>query len=130
MKFYIASRVKDKEIVKEIHKKLLDKGHTFTSDWVEEKNIIPYKNHIKEAEILATKCIDAINNSDVFILISDETGAGMYTELGIALQLTQSNGKLRIYVIGEYNNRSVFFFHNLIKRRNNLDEVFTDLEDN
>ena len=129
MKFYIASRVKNKKMVEKIHQELVNKKHTFTSDWIEENNIIPYEKHIKEANIRANKCIESINNCDVFVLISDETGAGMYTELGIALQLAGNKNKPKIYIIGDYNNRCVFFFHNLVKRRKNLKEVFTDLED-
>ena len=77
---------------------------------------------------LAIECIKQINDCDVFILISDENGAGMYTELGIALQLSNQKNKPKIYIIGKYNERSVFFFHPLIIRVKTLEEIFTDLE--
>ncbi|MCK9368519.1 toll/interleukin-1 receptor domain-containing protein [Candidatus Dojkabacteria bacterium] len=128
MKFYIASRLKNKEFVRKIHNELLKKGHTFTSSWIEEKDILPYEKHKKESEVRANKSIEEINNCDIFVLISDETGAGMYTELGIALQLAKTNNKPKIYVVGRYNERSVFFFLPLIKRVNSFKEVLDDIK--
>ena len=126
MKFYIASRVKNKELVKNIHQKLIDSGHTVLSTWVDEKSANPYENHVVEAKNLAIQCINAVKECDVFILISDETGSGMYTEMGVALSRPIKN-KPKIYVIGDYINRSTFFFHPYVKRLKTIDEVFGDL---
>jgi len=128
MKFYVASRIKNRDFVKKIHQEIINKGHTFTSGWVNQKNIIPYEKHKQDSSKLAIECIKQINDCDVFILISDENGAGMYTELGIALQLSNQKNKPKIYIIGKYNERSVFFFHPLIIRVKTLEEIFTDLE--
>ena len=126
MKFYIASRVKNKELVKSIHQKLIDSGHTVLSTWVYGKNYSPYENHIEESKILAKECLEDINECDVFILISDESGSGMYTELGVALSKSFEN-KIKIYIVGDYINQSVFFFYPGVKRFKTIDEVFEDL---
>ena len=127
MKFYIASRVKNKELVKNIHQKLISSGHTVLSTWVDEKSANPYENHVLEAKNLAIQCVNAVKECDVFILISDETGSGMYTEMGVALSRSTKN-KPKIYVIGDYINRSAFFFHPSVKRLSSFNDVLKDLE--
>jgi hypothetical protein len=128
MKFYIASRVKNKKLVGRIHKIILKKGHKFSSSWIEEKDIIPYEKNTKAASKRSQQCIKDSSSCDVFILISDISGAGMYTELGAALLHSTSSKKPKIYVIGEYINRSMFFFHPSIKRLETIEEVFEDLD--
>ena len=128
MKFYIAGSISKKDLVKKIHDFVTSRGHTYTSDWVKEKVITPYKENKKASSLRAEKCLDSINFSDVFVLISDESGTGMYIELGVALQLAETKNKPQIYVIGEYNTRSVFFFHPLIKRLENIEHVLEDLK--
>lgn len=126
MKFYIASRVKNKELVESIHQRLTILGHETLSTWVGEKNMTPYEDHVEEAQKLAIQCINAVKECDVFVLISDDTGSGMYTEMGVALSRSAEN-KPKIYVIGDYVNRSAFFFHPSVKRFESIDQVFKDL---
>ncbi|MDP2860949.1 MAG: hypothetical protein Q8N98_04535, partial [bacterium] len=86
MKFYVASIVENKQAVKELIKKLEDKGHTVTRDWTKEKHVIrPYHlnpNHsdkgfekvklkisrdeiFKESQEIAEKDIAAVLEADV-----------------------------------------------------------------
>jgi len=127
MKFYIASRVKNKKLVKNIHEKLTGLGHEILSTWIDEEKIIPYENNADIAKSRAIQCIKATGKCDVFILISDESGAGMYTELGAALASSSLNNKPKIYVIGDYLNRSIFFFHPAIRKFETIKEVLEDL---
>jgi len=127
MKFYIASRVKNRELVRNIHDTLSELGHETLSDWIDERNIIPYENHPEESKVRSIQCVNYCTNADVFVLISDEGGAGMYTELGVVLASSKLNDKPKIYVIGNYLNRSIFFFHPAIKRFKNFEEVLEDL---
>ena len=127
MKFYIAARVNKKGEVKKIHKMLKDKGHRVLSTWVNEGQIKPYNKYLIKAKTRAIKCIDAIKKSDIFILVSDKTGAGMYTELGIAIASNLSKKKPKIYIVGKYINRSMFFFHPSVRQMKNLDEVLKDV---
>lgn len=128
MKFYIASRVKNKELVKRIHKTLIESGHEALSNWIDEEDIIPYEKHIEASKIRAIECVNYSSGCDVFILVSDESGAGMYTELGVALKSNTLSNKPQIYVIGDYINRSMFFFHPAIKRFKTIDEVLENLK--
>jgi hypothetical protein len=128
MKFYIASRVKHRMLVEKIHKQILGKGHEFVSTWVKEGEILPYEKHIKASQKRAEQCMRDVSGCDVFVLISDDSGCGMYTELGIALSSNIQSGRPKIYIIGDYINRSVFFFHAAMKRVGNIEEVFKDIE--
>ena len=127
MKFYIASRVKNKELVRKIHEILTEQGYEKISDWVDEKDIIPYEKHAEASKARAIQCIENSTQCDVFLLISDEGGAGMYTELGAALVSSSLSKKPKIYVIGDYLNRSVFFFHPFVKVFKTIEEVLEDL---
>lgn len=128
MKFYIASRTKHREVVEEIRKQAVRRGHKFMSTWVDEKEIIPYEKNISASSKRAEQCVRDSSGCDVFVLISDNSGSGMYTELGVALLSYVNSGKPKIYVIGDYINRSVFFFHPSVKRVSSIEEVFKDLE--
>ena len=127
MKFYIASRVKNKELVKEMHKILEKKGHTVSSSWVTENNIIPYEQNEQAARERAIQCIKESGGCDVFILITDTDGAGMYTELGAAIYANFLSGKPNIYVVGKFLSRSMFFFYPGIKRVTSLEKVLEDI---
>lgn len=63
----------------------------------------------------------------MFILVSDEAGTGMYTELGMAMQRNSEEGSPQIYVVGNYLSRSVFYFHPAVNRVNNIEEVLKGL---
>ena len=127
MKFYLASRTKNRELIKNIRKKLTGLGHEVTSTWVDEKNIIPHEKHLEATRKRARQCIKDCSNSDVFILISDETGSGMYTELGAALLSNSDRKTPEIYIIGKYLDRSVFFFYPGVKRFETFEEVLQDI---
>jgi hypothetical protein len=127
LKFYIAARVSQREEVKRIGDMLTNKGHTSLSTWVDEGNIKPYDKHSHKAEARAIECIKAIEESDVFVLISDKTGAGMYTELGVAIASNLLRKKPIIFIVGDHTSRSVFFFHPSVTRRENLSEVIQDI---
>lgn len=128
MKFYIASRTKDRKLVEEIHRQVVNKGHEFMSTWVNEGEIIPYEKNISASSKRAEQCVRDSSGCDVFVLISDNSGSGMYTELGVALLSNINSGKPKIYIMGDYINRSAFFFHPSVKRVSSIEEVFKDLE--
>ncbi len=128
MKFYIASRTKHRKLIEEIRKQVVRKGYEFISTWVDEGEIIPYENNVSASSERAEQCVRDSSGCDVFVLISDDSGSGMYTELGVALLSNINSGKPKIYVIGDHINRSAFFFHPSVKRVSSMEEVFKDLE--
>ena len=51
---------------------------------------------------------------------------GMYVEFGIALASYLDNKKPDIYLVGEHTNRSMFYFHPAINKRNNIDDLLKE----
>jgi len=47
----------------------------------------------------------------------------MHTELGIAMQRALQEGAPKIYIIGNYLSRSVFYFHPVINKANKIEEI-------
>lgn len=106
MKFYTASRLKHKNKVKEVIETLEDKGHNCTHKWINGQSLKPYEKNLKQSQLVATKQVEAIKDSDVFILLyPDKGGAGMYVELGVALAKNK-----KIFVVGEFK-KPIFLFH-------------------
>lgn len=127
MRFYIAARFGRRDEVRKIHKTLLDKGHEFLSTWVEQDQIKPYDKYPNKARKRAIKSIDAAKDCDIFVLLSDEAGTGMYVELGTAIMSNLLKGKPKIYIVGNYLNRSMFFFHPIVKRKKSIEDVLEDI---
>jgi hypothetical protein len=127
MKFYIAARVGAKEDVRKIIAFIKNKGHELHTDWTEHTPPRPYDKEPEISRKYAVEDLEAAADCDVFILVSDEAGTGMYTEFGVAIANNLIKGKPKVYVIGEHLSRSMFFFHPSVERKNNIEEVFEDL---
>ena len=108
---YVASRVSLKEKVREIYSELRKLGYSISYDWTMVPKISSYGQNPDLSREIAEREIIASSQCDVFILISDGAGKGMYIELGSAI----ISGKPKIYVIGEFLDNSVFFFILLLK---------------
>ncbi|HLD56702.1 MAG TPA: hypothetical protein VJA47_00240 [archaeon] len=128
MKIYVAAKLENKESVKGAHRKLADKGHEITHDWTEHKDIRPYDKNRDMAVEYSTHEIKAVKDSDVFILLSEKDGGtGMHIEFGMALILNKLFGKPKVYVVGQANSRSTFYFQDCVKRAETLEEVLKEL---
>lgn len=119
MKFYISSRTKDIKKVEKIIKKLKEFGHSITFDWLKQNNLKPYTKNPKLSASFSEQAFSAIKKCDFFILLTDEAGTGMHTELGIAIVQ-----KKKIIIIGKHLNTNIFFFYPNIKRLNSIKELF------
>ena len=128
MKFYIAARTSQKEQVREIYRKLKRKGHEISNDWTRLPLKRPYEENFELAKRSIEEISEAIKNSDVVVLISDEAGIDMYGEFGEAIMSNMITGKPLNYVIGDYLNKSILFFHLSVNRRKTIEEVLTDFD--
>jgi len=128
MKFYIAARFGLKNHVIKLFNLLKDQGHEVVGDWTEHELVKPYEKSKELSEKYAVEDIEGVKNCDVFVIISDEAGTGMYVELGAAILSHLKFGKPKIYVIGEYNSRAMFYFHPSIKHKKDFNEVLEDLK--
>jgi len=124
MKFYIAARTAKAVEVRKMRKILEEKGHRVSYDWTLEDVDIPrpYGNHVDKVVPLAEKTLEGAKNADIFIIIGDSAGTGMYVELGAAL----AAGK-KVYAIEDHNDKTVFHFHPLVTRLNTFEDVLKEL---
>ncbi len=129
MKVYIAARFNKKQEVRHLYSKFKKLGHEIAADWTLHKLIKPYENNVKIAREYSVEDINAVRNCDVFILLSDEAGTGMYVELGAAISSNLEHGKPKIYVVGDHISRSMFYFHPSVNRRKTIDEVLEEIKE-
>ena len=122
MKFYISSRTKEANQTKKIIQKLKSLGYSITLDWTKQTNLKPYNKNSKQSAIFSKRVTSAIKTCDSFILLTDQAGTGMHTELGIAIA-----EKKKIFIIGKHSNTNVFFFHPNIKRLNSINNLFKEI---
>lgn len=112
MKWYFASRTRHRDSLIELAKVLEASGEKVVSEWVHVYDLFPYIENQERAKETAKKVVRAINNADIFVLISDKEGTDMFVELGLALaRYEQSPDLIRIYIVGEYSKRSLMQLH-------------------
>ena len=81
----------------------------------------PYREAVVAPIALAE--LEAIKDANVFILLGDEGGTGMYVELGYALAT-----EAQIYCVGNFNDVTVFQYMPQVRRVGSFEEVLNDLK--
>lgn len=125
MKWYFASRIRHKDNISRIIKLLQSQNHEVVYDWSKLGSLKPYKDNSHQASLIAEEISVALKNVDIFVLISDEFGTDMFIELGLVIGNWLDNKKIKIYAVGNFNNRSLMHFHPAIKQVDNLSDVFS-----
>jgi hypothetical protein len=131
MKFYIAADFERRDEVQKIYKQIIARGQTIICDWTNDQPIHrPYDDQAEAAKVRSIRDINAVLDSDVFVLLTEEGSPkkGKYVELGAVLVSNMKFGKPKIYVIGDFISYSMFHFHPLINRKRTIRDVFADLE--
>jgi len=129
MKFYIAARFGLKDLVREMYRKIQERGHEIIGDWTVHKEAKPYDKNPELAREYATEDIDSARNCSCLVLVSDGAGTNMYAELGVAISSHLERGRPMIYIIGNYRARSMFFFHPSVNRKfSTIEEVLDDVK--
>ena len=123
----MAAKWQLRDQVREIYEKIEQKSHEITEDWTRHKIIKPYDENKEISRRYSIQDINGVRNADVFVLLTNEDGIGMYLELGVAMMSYIQNRKPKIYVVGNRLGRSMHFFHPSVKRMNTIDDVFEDL---
>ena len=123
MKWYFASRIKNKDIIKSAISILIKQGHNVSYNWAEVGSLKPYNENSKECRKIAYITSASIQDSDIFVLISDKEGTDMYIELGIAISNNTYYKKPKIYAVGQYNMRSMMLNHPTIIHEDSLEKV-------
>lgn len=128
MKFYLAARFGLKEIVQQLQQELQRRGHEIVGDWTNHKPIKPYDQHPDLARAYSVGDVEGVRASDVFCLLSDEAGTGMYTELGVAISCFLDHRKPHIYVVGAHNARNMFYFHDVVQKLATKEQFLAEVD--
>ena len=131
---YIASKVnKMEKEVNSLKEKLLEMGHSIIYDWTQYPVEKPFADNVPTATVAADNMAKAVMNCDVLIVLCAEGGIGYHIETGgamvasIILSYVTGKPQKEIYVVGEGNDRSVFYFHESVKRVDSVDELLKEL---
>ena len=127
MKWYVASRTRHQEKIRQIAQFLLDKNEEVVSQWIYTDTTTMQKQEAMAMSHFAQGIHDAIAQTDIFVLISDPEGADMFVELGIALAIREHASEMRVFVVGEHGKRSVMHHHPSITHVKSIKDVFDAL---
>ena len=131
MKFYLAATIKNKVAVEKMVSTLKASKHEITVDWTAGESVPLVQRNARQDEVRAVALRDlrGIQDADVFVLLTEPPdGRSMYVELGAAIALQKCRKRPQIFVVGKECNQSVFFFHPVVTRVNDLNEVLAMLE--
>lgn len=127
MKIYIAGRTSQREIIKKLNNNFRKLGFEVL-DWTSHKNTKPYEKNKKLAIEYSKEDLNHVKNSDIFILLADETiGAGSTTEFGMALLSNHLFNKPKIYIVGSDIN-NMFFMHPSVIIKKTINEVVQEVK--
>lgn len=125
MNWYLASRTRHQKTITDIVNLLKSKNHHVVYEWSKLDLLQPYNENSEKSSLVANEISTALSDVEVFVLISDEAGTDMFVELGIVIRQWMENNKIKIYIVGKFNDRSLMHFHPAIKRVNKLSDVFS-----
>ena len=100
MRIYISGKWEERELVKQIYRRLEKAGHTITCDWT---------NHTEEDDGYPTQYaeddIEGVRTADLFIglFLTDHSYKGALVELGVAL-----GRPVPVYIIGHAIDSCLF----------------------
>jgi len=127
MKFYIAGKFEEIDIIHDIFERIRAQGHEISYDWTTHVKSKPYTEHVARIRQYAENELAAILDSDVFVYLTHERGTTLHMEYGAALTKKKLGGEIKIYAVGIHNDRSPWYFNPLVKRVDTVDQVFADL---
>lgn len=126
MKWYIAARLSERDAVRQTLDILRKRGEEVAYDWTNISGVKPYSENITKCERISGDILKALEETEIFILLSDESGTDMFIELGIALERKRRGERIRIYTVGDYNTSSLMLLNESIKRVNSLEEILRE----
>jgi hypothetical protein len=131
MKFYIAGRFSHEPsrlLIEEMIAALTELGHECTFNWTIGPTCKPYVDNVALNQKNVLKATKGALESELFIMVSHPEGTGMYVEYGLALAEHLRTGVPKMYLIGDYQNCSMFNYHPNVTWKNSLDEILEDLK--
>jgi hypothetical protein len=104
-------------------------GFEIPLDWSALSSVKPYGENKELSKQRSVNDLKAISESDVFLILGDEAGTGMYVELGAAILANMKLGKPKIFAIGPWNDNMMFYFHDVVNRKDTIEQVLDELKE-
>ena len=125
MKFYLATKFQDTQAFNVLRETLEKNGHECSIDWTKHLGCKPFSEHAEVCKKQAMEDIEAIDNSDIFIMsYNGIRGVGMFYELGYATARLRQGRLKKIFVLGhDVKNTSMFIHGDDITYVKNLTEL-------
>jgi hypothetical protein len=127
---YIASKFGIMESsVQRLKTTLEERGYRINFDWTVEPISKPFEQNAQQAHEAAERMARAVMECDIMIVLCAPNGLGYHIETGgalvtsIILDLITKQRRKQIYVIGQGNDRSVFYFHDSVIRLPTVDSL-------
>lgn len=111
----------------DIKAKLEKQGHEMTFDWTNGTDIKPYNQNVAETQKLSDLALNGAIDADVFILIPEPGGTGMYVEYGAALAQFKMTQKPKIFLLGPHKEEVIFNFHPYAVWKETLEEILNEI---
>jgi hypothetical protein len=136
MKIFVSGQIDDIANVRSVQSKLVAAGHTITHDWTRnetgDKMLAKPEDKLRDIQETGRRAeldINGVVDCDAYVICTDneKVGKGMYVELGAALALQATTNKPKIFLLGNMNHMSVFYFHPSVIHLATLDELVKEL---
>lgn len=121
---YLAGRVSwGSHVIGDFGKELEARGHIITCKWWELGRLPqPYLKHPEASKQAAEMMIEAVTESDIFILFAEDDLLGASTEFGFALADTTKPRKILV-LLPEDTRQSVFYAYPQVSVVSSIDEI-------
>jgi hypothetical protein len=127
MKIYIAARTSQRDEVKRYNAQFAKMG-IIVLDWTTNKNTKPYLDHPDLVKRYSISDLNHVRECDIFVMLLNEVpGTGQTTELGAAILANSFRKKKKIYIVGEYLDKNMFYFHPSVIHKKTVEEVVQEI---
>lgn len=123
------------QAVTELKMELEQRGFQINYDWTTLPVMKPFEDHIEEATLAAEAMARAVMECDILIVLFADAGIGFHIESGGALVASiiqtfigGASKQKKIYIVGEGNGRSIFYFHKSVKRLPDVSALLNELQ--
>lgn len=123
-KIYVAGKFEEKDLVRQIQKALVERGHEITHDWTREdagtRKGLALHSYLRACGIAD---LMGVQDADAVLMLNHKNGYGLMTELGIAL----AEG-IPVVLMNADVRDTVFFHHPLVYAVDTLAEALDRID--
>lgn len=109
MKFYVASKWQDRELVQQVQQELISRGHEITLDWT--THVDPKEDSVLQEWALRDVEGAASCNTYIGLFVNNHVYTGALVEMGIALGMGN-----RVWIVGSVIDSCIFMNHPLVTK--------------